>query len=432
MKNLSFNPKSSTLMHIDLNSCFATIEQQANPHLRGKPVAVAAYETSNGCILAASVEAKRYGIKTGMRVKDGKLLYSKLIVLSPDPWKYRSVHLKLKKLLSYYTYDVTAKSIDEFVLDISDFTKISPCQDKVRSFGIMCDVAREIKQRIRKEIGDWLTVSIGIAPNRFLAKVASNLHKPDGLEEVNKDNFLNCYLRLKLTDLPYIKMRNAARLGSMGIYSVLDFYHAPLWKLKVAFRSVNAYSWYLRLRGYEIDDIGFGRRSYGNSYALSKPLATPDELSPILSKLVTKMGARLRCAGYKARGVNISILYSDWSYWHKGASFENALFDSRDIYKKAFKILCQSAYQKPVRELAVSCFKLVKLDSLQLGLFENVDKKKDLVKAVDKINEYWGDPVCTGRFAITPARMFLTEPNSVPDRISFGGVKELEEFSLKV
>src|SRR5579872_2145080 len=89
--NLPFNAKSPTILHIDLNSCFATIEQQANPKLRGKPIAVAAYTTPSGCIVAPSIEAKRFGIKTGMRVKDGKMLCRDLIVLPPDPNKYRVV-----------------------------------------------------------------------------------------------------------------------------------------------------------------------------------------------------------------------------------------------------------------------------------------------------------------------------------------------------
>ena len=114
----NFNSSPSTILHLDLNSCFATIEQQANPHLRGKPVAVAAYTTPSGCIVAPSVEAKRYGIKVGMRVKDGKLLYPGLIVLPPDPWKYRNVHLGLRRVLSDYTADLTPKSIISLVLEI--------------------------------------------------------------------------------------------------------------------------------------------------------------------------------------------------------------------------------------------------------------------------------------------------------------------------
>lgn len=428
LNSLKFNPKPSTIMHIDLNSCFATIEQQANPHLRGKPIAVAAYTTPSGCILAPSIEAKRYGVKTGMRVKDGELLYPDLIVLPPDPWKYRNVHLALRRIMVDYTNDFYPKSIDEFVLNLKDYLalKDSPCklvaQYHREVLSPMHRAALEIKQRIKKEVGEWLTVSVGIAPNRFLAKVASSLHKPDGLDEINKDNFLRVYRRLRLTDLPYIKSRNAARLGSVGIFSVLDFYHSPIWKLKAAFESILGYYWYARLHGYEIDDVQFGRRSYGNSYALPKPLVTPEELSPILAKLVTKMGTRLRRAGYKAQGIHLAISYRDGTFWHKGVTCPKVLFDSRDIYKQAFKILCHSA-RKPVRDLSVSVFNLLKCGQTQLELFEDIERKERLVWAVDEVNERWGD------YVITPARM-LSAGNAVSDRIAFGGVKELEEFTL--
>lgn len=413
---LPFNPKPSTVMHMDLNSCFATIEQQANPHLREKPVAVAAYTTASGCIIAPSVEAKALGIKVGMRVKDGKLICPELVVLPPDPWKYRNVHSALRKLISSYTDNFDPKSIDEFVLNLEGYPILSKMDIK--------KVAEDMKKRIKKEIGEWLTVSIGIAPNRFLAKVAAGLRKPDGLDEINKNNFLEVYGRLSLTDLCGIKIRNAARLNNAGIHSVLDFYHAPIWKLKSAFASILGYYWYVRLHGWEIDDVEFGRRSYGNSYALPKPLVTLEELAPILTKLVEKMGARLRRASYKTRGIHVSVSYRDWSFWHKGVTYEKAFFDSRDIYKEALKILSRSPYKKPVRELSVSCFNLLKSDFSQLELFDNVEKRENLVKAVDKTNERWGN------FVITPARM-LAASEAVPDRIAFGGVKELEEFTLR-
>jgi len=415
-KSFGFNPKPSTIMHIDLNSCFATIEQQANPHLRGKPIAVAAYTTPFGCILAPSIEAKRYGIQTGMRVKDGKALYPNLIVLPADPWKYRNVHLGLRKILKDYTNDFNPKSIDEFVLNLSGY----PAFDKG-----MFELGREIKGRIKREVGEWLTVSVGIAPNRFLAKLASQLKKPDGLEEINKDNFLNRYLKLKLTDLPYIKARNAIRLNSVGIFSVLDFYQSPIWKLKAAFKSILGYYWYVRLHGYELDDVVFGRRSYGNSYAFPKPLVTPGQIAPILTKLVTKMGFRLRRAGYKARGVHLAVTFRDGSFWHKSASWRTKVFfDSRDIYKEAFKILCRSPYRKPVRDLAVSVFNLLKSGVSQLELFEDIEKRENMVKAVDEVNERWGN------FVVTPARM-LSASDAVPDRIAFGNIKELEEFTIQ-
>ena len=403
-------------MHLDLNSCFATIEQQANPQLRGKPIAVAAYTTPSGCIIAPSVEAKRYGIKVGMRVKDGKLLYPGLIVLSPDPWKYRNVHLALRRIVSDYTDKFVPKSIDEFVLDLEGY----PCL--VASS--MQQVAREIKERIKEEIGEWLTVSVGIAPNKFLAKTAASLHKPDGLDEIDKENFAKVYSGLKLTELCGIKLRNAVRLNNMGIFSVLDFFEAPYPKLKAAFESILGYYWYLRLRGWEIDDVVFGRRSYGNSFALPRPLVTVEELSPVLSKLVQKMGARFRRAGYKAKGVHLAIAYRDGTFWHQGVTTTRILFDSRDIYRVAFRLLNRSPYRKAVRELAVSVFNLIDEPSLQLELFDDLRKKERIVNAVDAVNERWGD------FVITPARMLGTK-NAVIDRIAFGGVKELEEFTLR-
>src|SRR3989338_7172302 len=138
-KSFGFNPNPSTILHIDLNSCFATIEQQANPLFRGKPIAVAAYTTPNGCILAPSIEAKQYGVKTGMRVKDGKLLCPNLIILPSDPNKYREVHLRFRRLLSEYTDEVIPKSIDEFVLNLATLQVAKPE-----------DVGKQIKQRIKK------------------------------------------------------------------------------------------------------------------------------------------------------------------------------------------------------------------------------------------------------------------------------------------
>ena len=429
INSLGFNPAPSAILHIDLNSCFATIEQQANPHLRGKPIAVAAYATPAGCILAPSVEAKRFGIQTGTRVREGRKLCPNLIVLPPDPWKYRNVHLALRKIMSDYTSNFNPKSIDEFVLNLAGYPSgpdgpmgRRPAKPSITEN--MWRTAKEIKRRIKEEIGEWLTVSVGIAPNRFLAKTASSLNKPDGLDQINKDSYLDIYSRLELTDLCGIKYRNTARLNSVGIHTVVDFYNAPIWKLKAAFESVNGYYWHTRLHGFEIDDVEFGRRSYGNSYALPRPFVTPEELAPILSKLVTKMGARLRRAGYRARGIHLAVSYRDGRFWHKGITYPKVFFDSRDIYEEAFKILSRSPYRKPVRTMAVSCFNLLKSEVSQLDLFDDVENRQNLVKAVDRVNERWGD------FVVTPARM-LPAKDDVQDRVAFGNVKELEEFTIK-
>ena len=409
-----FTQNPSTIMHIDLNSCFATIEQQANPLLRGKPIAVAAFTTPSGCIVAPSIEAKRYGIKTGMRVKDGKILYPDLIVLPPDPMKYRSIHLKLKALLSNYTDQLVPKSIDEFVLDFEGF----PAFNK----GLV-NTGNEIKDRIKKEVGDWLTVNIGIAPNRFLAKLAAGLHKPDGLDVIDKDNYLKVYSELELVELHYIKQRNAARLNSAGIFTVMDMYNAPLSQLRSAFRSILANWWYMKLRGYEVDDREFARKSYGNGAALKETYITPEDISPVLQKLVEKMSARMRKAGFKAKGVHLGIVYRDGSYWHQGKSLTEIVFDSREIYKIMYRLLWHSPYRKPMREIGVTCFELIKSDQSQLNLFDDVEKKERLSVALDSINENYG------HFVISPANMMTTD-GIVLDRVAFGGVKELEELVL--
>ncbi len=413
--DLPFNPKQPTILHIDLNSCFATIEQQANPKLRGKPIAVAAYTTGSGCIVAPSIEAKKLGIKLGMKVKEGKMICRDLIVLSPDPMKYRSIHLALKKILSDYTDHIVPKSIDEFVLNL----EASPVFKKG-----MKSIGQEIKERIKEEVGEWLTVSIGIGPNRFLAKTGAGLHKPDGLDVIDKSNFLEIYSKLGLMNLCGIKAKNAIRLNNMGIFSVLDFYQAPVWKLKAAFQAITGYYWYLRLHGWEIDDVDFRRRSFGNSYALPQSFSSPEELAPLLQKLVEKTGVRMRKAGFRARGVHVAVMYRDGDFWHRGVTLPDYIFDSRDIFKTAFRILLHSPYKKPVRELAESVFELQKVVHSQLNLFEDLAKKENLTKAIDEINDKWGN------FVITPGRMLGME-EVILDRIAFGGIKDLEDAVLK-
>lgn len=407
---LTFNPASPTVMHLDLNSCFASIEQQANPLLRGKPIAVAAYVSPGGCILAASVEAKTYGVKTGLCVKEGKVLCPRLIVLPSDPDKYRQVHLKFRKLLSDYTTQVVPKSIDEFVLDLSDFV----------NSGISLEtVAKQIKQRITNEIGDWLTISVGLAPNRFLAKTAAGLHKPNGLDTIDKNNYQNIYENLALTDLCGISLANTARLNRVGVRSVAQFARADIQTLHSAFGSIAGYYWYLRLHGWEIDAVEFGRKSFGNSYALPKPLATEADLTPILAKLVEKTSYRLRRGGYTACGVHLGLVYRDGTYWHKGLTVPE-IFAGNDVYSYIRQLLQSCREVKPVRNLAVSCFNLRKQGSTQLVLFENILKKKKLVAAVDKIKRRYG------QYAIASALMLSAKKN-VPDRIAFGGVRELFE-----
>ena len=406
------NRNPSSIMHIDLNSCFALIEQQANPLLRGKPIAVAAYTTPNGCILAPSVEAKALGIKCGMRVKEGRQLCPNLIVLPPDPRKYRFVNRKLLQLFRTYTPTVEVKSIDEMNLD---FGHTLALRRGLRLIG------REIKAAIRREVGEWMTVSIGIAPNRFLAKLAANLHKPDGLDEINATNLRAVLATMDLTDLFGIKHRNKARLFRAGVYTPLDMLDALPQTLVAAFESIAGYYWHLRLRGWEIDDVDFGRKSIGHSYALKNQRASAAEVARLLCKLTEKVGTRMRRLGYAARGVHVACLYADMTHWHQRAVNPTPLFASKDLYRRVVQLYVKAPQGKPLHSLAVSCYGLVKEPLQQLSLLEDERKKRNLTQALDAINERWGD------FVITPARMMGME-DTILDRISFGGIKDLEEF----
>lgn len=412
--NLPLNHNIPNIMHIDLNSCFAMIEQQANPFLRKKPIAVAAYATANGCILAPSIEAKGYGIKTGMRVRDARLLCPNLIVRAPDPSKYRDVHIKFRNIFRDYSPSVTPKSIDEAILDFS--TQRYTQENLVA-------IAHEIKQRMKTEIGDWITCSVGLATNRALAKLGAGLHKPDGLDIITHKNLRDTLSTLKLIDICGIADKNEVRLNSFGIFTPVQFLDASEITLKRVFGGFVGYYWYMRLRGWEIDDVDYGRKSIGQQYALQHHTANPEELARLLMKLTEKMGRRLRADGSAAQGVHVSVVYQDYMHWHQGKKFDSQLYTSQELYKKVLWLFNRRPYPgKTVSKLAVSCFDLIPSESAQLGLFDrNIDKKRKVSDAMDVINDKYGE------FVITPALMMGMD-GEILDRIAFGRIRELEKI----
>ena len=399
-------------MHVDLNSCFATIEQQANPLLRGKPIVVAAYNSPNGCVVAPSIEAKIFGIKTGMTVRDARLLCPGVIVRTPDPAKYRYVHLQFRKIFGDFSPDVTPLSIDEAVIDLTQTLPLFK--------GTVLDIGRQIKRRFREEIGEWMRCSIGVSTNRFLAKLAASLKKPDGFEIIDHSNVLSVYEQIKLLDLSGINTRYQARLNAQGIFTPVEFYNAPLPLLKnQVFKSINGYYWYLRLRGWEIDAVDFKRKSFGNMYALGKQTRDPRELARLLMKLCEKTGRRLRRAGFSARGVHVACVYTDLSWWHQGRKFDVPAYTTSEIYVKALRLLNASECAKTVRNLAVSVYELIPSTDEQLGLFSSPSHR--VSEAMDRINDRWGE------FVVTPALMMGMD-DVILDRISFGGMKDLREM----
>lgn len=430
---MEFNSAPPVVMHVDINSCFATIEQQANPALRGKPVVVAAYVTGNGCILTASVEAKRLGIKTGMPVREGRYIYPRLVVLPPDPDKYRAVNKQLTALLASYTSHLSVESIDEVVLSLADTPALTTLVTQGSSYlDAMKTIATEMKARIRAEIGEWITVSIGIAPNRYLAKVASGLMKPDGLRWITRENIVETLSTMQLIDLCGIKEGNASRLRSVGIYSPIALYQSPSETLKRGLRSIVGHHWYLRLHGWEDGAryTGFGsgnygeppfaegyggaqQKSFGQSYALPVAYAPTDpKLWQILAQLVMKMARRLRQDGCSARGVSVSLLFADHTHWHTQELLCTSLFADSDFFQHMQRMLA-GAPDRAVRILAITCYRLEKDLYNQQSLLMEDNRKQNLTVALDAVHDRFG------AFVVTTARMLAME-RKVLDRIAFG------------
>lgn len=411
--DLPANYNQPLVMHIDLNSCFAIIEQQANPLFRHKPVAVAAYDTPRGAIIASSYEAKRLGIKLMLNVREARLLCPDVIILTPDPDKYFDAHRRFKRILLSYTNEVTPKSVDEFVVDFRG--------SKAVNAGLsLADIGRRIKYDISQGIGEYVTVNVGIATNRFLAKLAAGLNKPNGLDIITATNLRSVYESLELTDLPGINRRYLARLNLAGIYTPLQFLDSPVWKLKnEVFHSIVGYYWYLRLRGHEIDSVSFGRKSFGQQYALGNKTTDIYELARLLMKLCEKTGRRLRRRDFQAYGVHLWLSFEDRTYWAGSKHSRSPIYATQDIFLLARRLLEETNILAKVTNMGVSVYDLQPSTPVQLGLFDNTRlDPRSLAQAADLVNDRYGE------FTVVPAIMANMQ-DIILKRVAFGSVDDL-------
>lgn len=443
---LPTNKAPARVIHIDLNSCFATIEKQANRLLRDRPVAVAAYDTPRGFIVASCYQAKAKGIKLGVNVREARALCPGIVIVTPDPAKYREAHKRFKEILLNYTSDVTAKSIDEFVLHLEG----SPALRAGKSMEV---ISLEAKQRIYEVLGEAVTVNVGIGPNRFLAKFAAGFDKPNGMKRIDHNNLEQTYDSVDLLDLPGINTRYKARLQSYGIHTPLDFLRADRRVLeKVVFKSIVGYYWYLRLRGYEVDKYESKRGQVGHQYALPRKTKDRDELARLLMKLCEKVGRRLRRIGMTAGGIHLYLSFvnyqeamhrdngfiggenmSSGNSWHHGEKTGYRLYSTESIYRAAKRLLAQADIWAEVRGMSITTFGLEPVDPEQISLFGTEDARtkmqdvrewhsfraeRQISDAVDEINNRYGE------FVITPAAM-MDMHGEILDRIAFGSVRDV-------
>lgn len=295
-------PRSERLIvHLDMNSFFATVEQQANRSLRGKPLGVCAYLGKHGCIIAPSREAKRLGVKVGMSVAEAKQRIPSMLFVQADPPKYRSVIGRVFSLLHELTDAVEHYSIDEAFMDCTGWYP--------NDLALVTPLLR-VKERIRTEIGSELSCSIGVAPTRILAKLASDYHKPDGFTMVSHASLRSFLAEHDLTDISGIAERNRRKLARLGIFTIPDLLdHPPEQLLRLYGKPF--FLLQAGLLGLACDSITQFRntvpKSVGHSYCVPKRVSEAGQLLAVFMKLVEKAGRRLRALQRHAGAVVVTI-----------------------------------------------------------------------------------------------------------------------------
>lgn len=411
--HLPLNDEQPQILHIDLNSCFATVEQQARPLLRGQPLGVTNRLTKNACVVAASYEAKAQGVKVGMTFSQAKLLAPDLIMIETDPPKYHHVYKKLVDIMRSYSPYIGMKSIDEGVIDFHG-TRANINQRPLVVIG------QEIKQRLRDEIGGWMMCNIGIASNRFLAKTAASLHKPDGLDIITHKNLRRTLSTMELTDLTGIAERNQARLNAAGIYTPLDFLDArPELLVRQVFKSICGEDWYKRLRGWEVDDIEHSTKTIGRQFVMDDYNASEEKVRNRLAHLCESTGLKLRHKGFCARGISLYIQYKSGDAWHSRQAFKSSFFTSPEIYRRATLLFNQHPRLDKVVMLSVSCYLLEPSTAKQMSILEEVNKEAWLTEAIDEINQLYGN------YTVTFANS-LGADHEIKQKIPFGSTRYFE------
>lgn len=419
-----YNAESPLVMHIDLNSCFATVEQQARPMLRGRPVAIVNRRTEHTMIVTASYEAKAAGVTLGMKLREAKKLCPDLVGLESDPPKYRYVYHKLMDIMRDYSAHVRMKSIDEGVIDFHDAPR------GIRERGLE-EIGREIKHRLREEIGCAMRCNIGIATNRFLAKTAAGLNKPDGLDVITADTLRQTYAKLKLTDLTGIAHRNEARLTAVGVHTSLEFLDADARLLRtMVFKSINGNQWHQRLRGWEVDKVDYDLKTVGRQFVLDGYDLSHDQIMKRLHHLCEATGKKLRSQGKVARGVLVwATLHGGkkhqlgWeqqrgaNYWHARHMAATPFFSDQAIYSQARQLFLQAP--SLLRTIGVTLYELDNTLDPQLSLFgDELAREKNITSAVDEINNRYGRHVIHSADTLGMYRV-------IDEKIPFGSTRYL-------
>lgn len=374
------------IFHIDMDSFFATVEQQANPLLRGKPIVVSGKEGSRSVIVASSKEAKRFGVKTGMLHKESRQYCPNLIFVEPDGDKYNYFHHEFIKIFKKFTDKVEVFSIDEAFLDMTGFVK----SDKEAEI-----IGQKIKVLIKQNLGEWITCSVGVAENKLLAKLASEMKKPDGFFIINCKNLNQVLTSIKLTDFCGIGLRLEQRLLNLGVNTIKKLQEYPLSILVEEFGCS---------LGNRLKEMSFGRdesvvipdnkaekiKSVGRSHTISHDSWNKEKILTVLLHLCEKVGYELRRKNMQGKTVVIYFRYTDFEYVSFRLTLSGYTDDTLKIFEIGFNKLQSFQFKKAVRLVGIHVSNLMQ-GVKQQKLWELDRKRQKLNKYYDKINDKYGE-----------------------------------------
>lgn len=380
-------PKNGrVILHVDMNSFYASVEMSYNPELKGKPLAIAGNaEERRGIIVTCSYEARKFGVKTTMPLWEAKKLCPQLIVMTPNFDRYRAASLAMFTILRQYTEWVEPVSIDEGYMDISQ------CYE----FGSPLEIAESIQKRIIEQLD--LPCSIGIAPNKFLAKMASDMKKPMGITVLRKRDTQSVLWPLATNEMHGIGKKTAEKLETIGISTIGELAKGNDIQLK-ALLGINGIRIKERANGIDNRPVDpesvTDFKSIGNSTTLPKDISNQKDLLQVLKSLAETVSVRLKRKNVLASTIGITIRFKDRKTITRSKKLSNPIQQKDDIALQAGQLFLKSWNGDPIRLLGITGLDLVEAEhaikQLDLFSFEKDAQKEPLLKTVSELRKKYG------------------------------------------
>ncbi len=368
-------------LFVDMNSYFASVEQQLRPELRGRPVAVVPVCAETTCCIAASYEAKAFGVKTGTRVSDARQLCPDLCVVEARPKLYVEMHHRIKDAVDTCIPIDAVLSVDEMVCKL---------QGRQQRADGAVELGQRIKQAIYARAGEAMRCSVGVAPNRLIAKVAADLHKPDGLTVVQKEELPDRLFDLPATDIPGIGPRMGARLRRIGVTDVRALCRlthkemARLWGSTVVGGGM-----YHKLRGEDMPEPRTRTHSMGHSRVLPPEQRNDASAWAVMVRLIHKAAARLRAGGYWAGSVSVHASYLGQAGWGARTRVEECQ-DTLTVIRECATLWERRPPGGKLLKVGMVLGHLVSEKNRTPSLFEPDRKLVRVAQAMDAINRRYG------------------------------------------